>query len=396
MDRSGESRTAGLGLWPAIALVIGHTSAIGIFLTPAELIGAVASPGSDDRPVGGLRRAGAGRRVHVWRAGLQISAGRRPLRVPAGRLGRTDRVPLRLAVAADHGPWRDRGARVRHVGVRGRAVAGGERRRPAAADRHHLGAGPPEHGRPDAQHARARRDDRRQVPGVGGGGRSRRSRRRRAAGRISTRSSHGSRSTVPLAEAMALALVSVFFSFGGFWEASRIADEVRDAAPQHAARRWSAASPASPRSMWPRPAGSSTPCRCSRSPARRRSRGWRARRCSVRLVRPSSPASWCCRSLTSLLALMIMAPRLYVAMGRDGLFPAALASVSRATRSPVRATLLLATLASGFAFVGDVSTNPGVLHVHHPGLRRAGRRLGAGGAAARRRRRRPSRLPATR
>ena len=28
---------------------------------------------------------------------------------------------------------------------------------------------------------------------------------------------------------MALALVSVFFSFGGFWEASRIANEVRDA-----------------------------------------------------------------------------------------------------------------------------------------------------------------------
>ena len=48
---------------------------------------------------------------------------------------------------------------------------------------------------------------------------------------------------------------------------------------------------------------------------------------------------------------MIMAPRLYVAMGRDGLFPTALASVSRATQSPVRATLLLATLASVFAFV---------------------------------------------
>src|SRR4029079_12896719 len=33
-----------LGLWSATALVIGHTIAVGIFLTPAELIGAVASP----------------------------------------------------------------------------------------------------------------------------------------------------------------------------------------------------------------------------------------------------------------------------------------------------------------------------------------------------------------
>ena len=32
----------------------------------------------------------------------------------------------------------------------------------------------------------------------------------------------------PLAEALALGLVGVFFSFGGFWEASRVAGEVRD------------------------------------------------------------------------------------------------------------------------------------------------------------------------
>src|SRR4029450_9006487 len=33
-----------LGLWPATALVVGHTIGVGIFLTPAELIGALASP----------------------------------------------------------------------------------------------------------------------------------------------------------------------------------------------------------------------------------------------------------------------------------------------------------------------------------------------------------------
>jgi APA family basic amino acid/polyamine antiporter len=34
-----------LGLAPAVALVVGHTIGVGIFLTPAELIGALASPG---------------------------------------------------------------------------------------------------------------------------------------------------------------------------------------------------------------------------------------------------------------------------------------------------------------------------------------------------------------
>ena len=32
------------GLWTAAALVVGHTIAVGIFLTPAQLIGALASP----------------------------------------------------------------------------------------------------------------------------------------------------------------------------------------------------------------------------------------------------------------------------------------------------------------------------------------------------------------
>ena len=34
----------GLGLWSAAALVVGHTIGVGIFLTPAQLIGAMASP----------------------------------------------------------------------------------------------------------------------------------------------------------------------------------------------------------------------------------------------------------------------------------------------------------------------------------------------------------------
>ena len=54
----------------------------------------------------------------------------------------------------------------------------------------------------------------------------------------------------------------------------------------------------------------------------------------------------------SILALLIMAPRLYVAMSRDGLFPASLASVNPVTQSPARATAFLALLASVFVSVG--------------------------------------------
>jgi APA family basic amino acid/polyamine antiporter len=50
---------------------------------------------------------------------------------------------------------------------------------------------------------------------------------------------------------------------------------------------------------------------------------------------------------------MIMAPRLYVAMSRDGLFPSALASLHPATRTPARATAVLAVLASAFVIVGS-------------------------------------------
>src|SRR5687768_12733500 len=39
----GGGRNA-LGLWSATALVVSHTVAVGIFLTPAQLIGALASP----------------------------------------------------------------------------------------------------------------------------------------------------------------------------------------------------------------------------------------------------------------------------------------------------------------------------------------------------------------
>ena len=47
-------------------------------------------------------------------------------------------------------------------------------------------------------------------------------------GRISRRLPAARAGAPPLGEALALGLVGVFFSFGGFWEASRIAGDVRE------------------------------------------------------------------------------------------------------------------------------------------------------------------------
>jgi basic amino acid/polyamine antiporter, APA family len=40
----GSASSRDLGFWSTAALVVGHTIGVGIFLTPAELIGALASP----------------------------------------------------------------------------------------------------------------------------------------------------------------------------------------------------------------------------------------------------------------------------------------------------------------------------------------------------------------
>ncbi|HXH06797.1 MAG TPA: amino acid permease [Vicinamibacterales bacterium] len=158
-------------------------------------------------------------------------------------------------------------------------------------------------------------------------------------------------SGVPLGEALALGLVAVFFSFGGFWEASRVAGEVRDARRTLPAALvlgiasvtglYVATTVAFIYLVPPRQAAS--------APAFAQAAGeallGRAGPSSLALVVLLSAAA-------SLLALLIMAPRLYLAMSGDRLFPAALARRHPATGSPARATLLLALLASLFAWAG--------------------------------------------
>ena len=54
----------------------------------------------------------------------------------------------------------------------------------------------------------------------------------------------------------------------------------------------------------------------------------------------------------SMLALLVMAPRVYVAMSDDGLFPRALGALNQTTKTPVKATALTATLASLLVVLG--------------------------------------------
>lgn len=155
----------------------------------------------------------------------------------------------------------------------------------------------------------------------------------------------------PLGDALALGLVSVFFSFAGFWEASRVAGEVRDA-----------------RRTLPMALGIGVGCLTLiylvttmafmyLVPAKEVASATEFARRAVEAMLGSAGS----RALASVvllsvaasaMALLLMAPRLYVAMSRDGLFPAALTVAHPATKAPVRATALLALFASVFALVG--------------------------------------------
>src|SRR5690606_24663853 len=56
--------------------------------------------------------------------------------------------------------------------------------------------------------------------------------------------------------------------------------------------------------------------------------------------------------VASAMAMIMVSPRLYEAMGHDGLFPRAVTIRSRATGAPVRATALLAALSTIFVLLG--------------------------------------------
>jgi APA family basic amino acid/polyamine antiporter len=154
-------------------------------------------------------------------------------------------------------------------------------------------------------------------------------------------------STVPLGEAMALGVVSVFFLFRGFWEASRMAGEAHDAT-----RTLPAALAIGVACVTVVYVATTTAFVYLVRAQQVTSASEFARHAGEAMLGPDGPSVLAAIVLLSVvasaLALLIMAPRLYVAMSRDGLFPSSLARVNAVTQSPVRATALLAVLASVF------------------------------------------------
>jgi basic amino acid/polyamine antiporter, APA family len=158
----------------------------------------------------------------------------------------------------------------------------------------------------------------------------------------------------PIWEALGLGLIGAFYSFGGFWEVSRVAGEMRH-----------------PRRELPRALAfgvaivtvayvATTLAFLYLVPAEQAtSASAFAQRAGEALLGgsgvPAFAAVVVVSVVASILALLLMAPRLYVAMSGDGLFPAALARIHPRTKAPARATALLASIASVFVLSGTFS-----------------------------------------
>lgn len=162
----------------------------------------------------------------------------------------------------------------------------------------------------------------------------------------------GSRSGGPsLGEGLAAGLIGVFFSFGGFWEASRVAGEVRDEArtvPLALVLGVSAVIviyvTTTLAFIYLVPVEAAT------------SASEFAERAGVAMFGPSGPAVLAVVVVlsvaASIIALFIMAPRVYMAMEEDGVLPEALVPGGTEADTPGRAVVFLALLASAFVLVG--------------------------------------------
>jgi basic amino acid/polyamine antiporter, APA family len=163
------------------------------------------------------------------------------------------------------------------------------------------------------------------------------------------------RADVPaLPEAIALGLVSVFFSFGGFWEASRVAGEMRS--PGATLPRALAVGVAAITLLYV----TITVAFLYLVPVEQvTSSADFARRAGEAMLGGAGPPAFAAivilSATASAAALLLMAPRVYVAMGRDGLFPVALAKLHPVTQAPIRATALLAAMASVLILSGGFS-----------------------------------------
>jgi len=156
----------------------------------------------------------------------------------------------------------------------------------------------------------------------------------------------------PLGEAIAIGLVGVFYSFGGFWEAARVGDRMRD--PRRTAARALVLGVAATALAYVAttlaflylvPAAEAT------DPAAF------ARRAGEALLGSRGPALLAAAIVVSAAgsaaALLLMAPHMYLAMAEDGALPRRLVRSDERSSRPVRGTAVLAVLASALAVAGS-------------------------------------------
>ncbi len=343
----------GLGLWSATALVISNTVAVGIFLTPAELIGALASPAltfglwltcgamvlagaftfgelaSRYPQAGGLYvylREAWGPRVaflYGWQSLLVMDPGL----TAALALGASQYIVVIWPATVGYQPWvavstiwmvallnmagLTFGARVFGLltALKLCTLAG------IVVIAFAAGAGSWSHFVPFFTFG----SDRAGAP--------------------------------PIGEAIALGLVGVFFSFGGFWETSRIAGEVRDAR-----RTLPRALVLGVMSVTAIYVLTTLAFIYLVPPTASTSASEFARRAGEALLGPAGPSVLATIVVLSVvpsaMAMIMVAPRLYEAMSSDGLFPAAVAARHHVTGAPVRATAALASLATLYVYLG--------------------------------------------
>jgi APA family basic amino acid/polyamine antiporter len=345
-----ETASRPLGLWSATALVVGHTIGVGIFLTPAELIGALASPALTFGVwlvCGGLVLGGAfafgelasrhplaggpyvyireawGRRVaflYGWQCLLIMDPGV----TAALAIGLSEYLVVLWPGAAGRQRWLALGAvwTLALVNMAGLKVSARVLNLLTAFKVFALAAivvGAITIGDGSWSHFTPFFTRRPGAP--------------------------------PILEAFGLGLIGAFYSFGGFWEASRVAGEMRDPRrqlPRALALGVTAVTAAylvtTLAFLYLVPAEKATSASAF------------GRLAGQALLGPTGGgvlASVVILSvIASVMALLLMAPRLYLAMSGDGLFPAGLASVHPVTKAPVRATALLASIASVFVLSG--------------------------------------------
>jgi APA family basic amino acid/polyamine antiporter len=156
----------------------------------------------------------------------------------------------------------------------------------------------------------------------------------------------------PLRIALALALTGVFYSYGGFWEASRVAGEVKDVRrdlPRALALGVTAVTAIyiaiTLAFLYLVPAEEASSAAAFAERAGQVIWG--------RSGPPLLAAIVVLSGVPSVMALLFMAPRLYLAMSEDGLFPRGLATLTASRKAPWRATALLAAIASVYVLSGS-------------------------------------------